>query len=133
MYKNILHKMTHHNRGCFTKVMDDKNKWYFDNCKLIKVFGKNKRIAFQRKGHHVRGVTITEDSFRNLEDVSIIPSFRKEIEKDTCIYNIGSRIQIVKYCMSKDECRCEGGFFNFTPKEWYYFWNTMRPKIMNYL
>lgn len=133
MYENILHKMIHDNHGCFTKMMDGKNKWYFDNCKWIKVFGENKRIAFQRKGHNVRGVTITEDSFRNLEDVSITPTFRREIEKNTWIYNNGNWIQIVKYCTSKDTTRCEGGFFNLTPKEWQYFWNTMRPKIINYL
>ena len=128
MYENILHKMDHS-----AKMMNQRNKWYFDDYKVIKVFGRNKRIAFQRKGRYVRGVTITEESFRNLEDASIMPTFRKEIEKDTYIYNIGNRIQIVKYCLTKDVQRCEGGFFNFTPKEWQYFWNTLRPKIISHL
>lgn len=109
------------------------NKWYFDDYKVIKVLESSRRIAFQRKGRYVRGVTISEDAFRRLTDVTILPTTREEIEKNTFIFNLGGRIQIIKYCYSRDGKRCEGGFFNFTPKEWQYFWITMRPKVTSYL
>ena len=111
----------------------EKNKWYFDDYKVIKVFGKNDRVAFQRKGRYARGVTISKDAFRKLTDVSITPNYRLEIEKNTFIYNLGKRIQLIKYCLMKDMQRCEGGFFNFTEKEWQYFWNTLQPKILAHL
>ena len=115
------------------KARNNVNKWYFDEYKVIKILESSNRIAFQRKGRYVRGVTISEDAFRNLSDVSIVPTSRQEIEKNTYIFNLGSRIQIIKYCFSRDGKRCEGGFFNFTPKEWQYFWISMRPKVINYL
>ena len=107
-------------------------KWYFDNYKVIKMIGVN-RIAFQRKGKYTRGCTITVDGFDKMEDVSIVPSMKMELENNVVLSNQGKFIQLVKYCMTRDGKRCEGGLFNFILKEWQYYWNVLRVKIRKQL
>ena len=55
--------------ACFQIMKNDQrlcNKWYFEDYKLIKVFGVDDRIAFQRKGNkYTRGVSLSKDAFLN--------------------------------------------------------------------
>ena len=112
----------------------DCNKWYFNDYKLIKVFGTNDRIAFHRKGnHYTRGVTLSKDAFLNIIDVTITPGMKVELEPNVFLSNLGKRIQLIKYCLTRDNKRCDGGFFYFTLSEWQYFLNKLRPAIMERL
>ena len=107
----------------------NKSKWYFDDVKCVKLFGRDNRIAFQRKGKYTRGCTITKEAFQAMEDVSLTPNMKLELDENILLINYGNRIHLIKYCMTSDAKRCQGGFFHFTPKEWQYFWKTMRSKI----
>lgn len=123
--------------ACFQIMESDQrlcNKWYFEDCKLIKLFGANDRIAFQRKGNkYVRGVTLSKDAFLKMVDVSITPGMTMELEPNIVLRNLGKRIQMIKYCLTRDMKKCDGGFFYFTLSEWQYFWNKLRPEILERL
>ena len=123
--------------ACFQIVKNDPslhNKWYFNDYKLIKVFGMDDRIAFQRKGNkYRRGVTLSKDAFRKLVDVSIVPGMQLELGPNLILSNLGKRIQLIKYCFTRDMKRCDGGFFYFTLSEWQYFFNKLRPEILERL
>ena len=107
----------------------NKSKWLFEDYKRIKLIGWDNRVAFQRKGKYTRGCTITEKAFESMDDVSLISDMKIELEKNVFLINQGKRIILIKYCMTRDGKQCEGGFFQFTPKEWQYFWTTMYGKI----
>ena len=64
-----------------------------------------------------------------MEDVTIRPGLKIELEPNVMLINQGSRIMLVKYCMTHDQKRCEGGLFNFTVKEWHFFWDTLRKEV----
>ena len=123
--------------ACFQIVKKDRqltNKWYFTDYKLIKVFGKDNRIAFQRKGvHYTRGVTLSKNAFLNMVDVTIVAGMKLELEPNLVLCNLGKRIQLIKYCLTRDMKKCDGGFFYFTLSEWQYFWNKLRPTILERL
>ena len=123
--------------ACFQIMKNDQrlcNKWYFEDYKLIKVFGADDRIAFQRKGNkYTRGVTLSKDAFLKLVDVSITPGMTMELESNLVLRNLGKRIQMIKYCLTRDMKKCDGGFFYFTLSEWQYFWNKLRPEILERL
>lgn len=103
--------------------------WRFHESKSIKIIGKG-RLCFQRKANkYMRSVTITQDGFNKMEDVSLIPGARLELEPNIILINYGTRIHLIKYCLTRDGKRCEGGFFYFTPKEWQTFWNDMYKAI----
>lgn len=106
-------------------------KWSFDPYKVVKIIKASEKVSFQRKGSGVynRGITISKDAFYKMDDVTLTPGLHMELEPNVVIINYGSRISLVKYCMTKDNKRCEGGFFNFTTKEWFYFWNNLRGKV----
>ena len=109
-------------------------KWLFDSYKVIKIFGPTDRIAFQRKhSKYTRGLSISKDAFLKMEDVTITPGMRIELERNVWLSNYGNQIHMVKYCLTRDNKRCDGGFFSFTPKEWAYFWNTLRVAILREL
>ena len=113
-----------------------RNKWYFNDYKVIKVFGKDDRIAFQRKGSkftYTRGVTLSKRAFLNIEDVTITPGMKVELEPNCVLTNLGKRVHLVKYCLTRDKKRCDGGFFYFTLMEWQNFLNKMRPAILECL
>lgn len=123
--------------ACFQITKNDQglcNKWYFEDYKLIKVFGVDDRIAFQRKGNkYTRGVTLSKDAFLKLVDVSISPGMTMELESNVVLRNLGKRIQMIKYCLTRDMKKCDGGFFYLTLSEWQYFWNKLRPEILERL
>ena len=60
-----------------------------------------------------------------MEDITLQPGLKMEQEPDVMLINQGSRIMLVKYCMTYDQKRCEGGLFNFTANEWLYFWKNL--------
>ena len=118
----------------FPSVSENRNKWYFSDYKLIKVFGKDDRIGFQRKGNkYTRGVTLSRDAFHKIEDVTITPGMKMELEPNVVLSNLGKRIQLIKYCLTRDMKKCDGGFFYFTLSEWQYFLNKLRPAILEQL
>ena len=122
--------------ACFqlpSKSDNDRWKWYFDDYKLVKIFGKDHRITFQRKGKYTRGITISKEAFKKMMDVSITPTAQLELEKNVFLKNLGNRIQLIKYCLTRDAKRCEGGFFYFTNKEWQQFVLKLRPQILEAL
>ena len=111
-----------------------RNKWYFRDYKLIKVFGKDNRVAFQCKGTaYTRGVTLSKAAFLKIEDVTIVPGMRLELESNCVLANLGKRIQLIRYCFTRDKVRCHGGFFYFTLPEWQHFLHKIRPAIMERL
>ena len=113
----------------FQSSSTNKSKWFFNDYKRIKLFGRDNRIAFQRKGKYTRGCTITKEAFGAMDDVSLIPNMKIELDKNIFLINQGNRIIMVKYCMTSDGKQCDGGFFPFTSKEWQYFWTKLRAKI----
>ena len=118
------------------KTSVNNGKWCFTDYKVIKILKSGKkhcRISFQRKGKYTRGLSISMDAFYKLEDVSLTPAMRIELEANVWIINHGSQIHLVKYCYTRDNKRCDGGLFIFTPKEWMTFWTKLRPKITRYL
>ena len=112
----------------------NRNKWYFSDYKLIKVFGRDNRISFQRKGtKYSRGVTLSTDAFRKMVDVSITPGMKVELERNCVLRNLGKRIQLIKYCLTRDMQQCDGGFFYFTLTEWQQFLDKLYPAIVDRL
>ena len=88
------------------------NKWYFNDYKVIKVFGADQRIAFRRIGdNYRRGVTLTKDAFRNMVDVTIVPGMKVQLDRNCLFISHGKRIQLIKYCFTRDKKKCDGGFF----------------------
>lgn len=112
------------------RIRIQKNKWLFNDYKQIKIFGKDNRIAFQRKGKYVRGVSISKEALLKMDDVSLTPGMQMELEPNVWLKNYGNGIQLTKYCITHDGKQCNGGFFIFTPKEWQSFWNSYRKEIL---
>ena len=110
-------------------ISDKRFKWAFDDYKVVKIIQTSQRVTFQRKGKYTRGITISKEAFYKMDDVTLTPGLHMELEPNVVLINYGNRISLVKYCMTKDDKRCEGGFFNFTTKEWLYFWNDLRGKL----
>ena len=111
-------------------------KWHFNESKLIKVIkGKKRgyRVAFQCKGKYTRGLSISKDAFLKMEDVTITPGMRMELDSNVWLTNYGKSVHLVKYCQTHDEQKCEGGYFSFTLKQWFYFWTNLRENIIDYL
>ncbi len=117
----------------FARPRIQKGKWLFNDYKQIKIFGKDHRIAFQRKGKYVRGVSISEEALLKMDDVSIEAGMRLQLEANVWLTNYGNCIQITKYCVTHDGKFCSGGFFIFTLAEWTSFWNELRQSILTYL
>lgn len=110
-----------------TRVKELRKELTFGN-KVVKCHDKFLRVIFQRKvGKHVRRLLLSKDAFNKMEDVSLVPNMRIELDKNIFLINLGNRIQLIKYCQSADKKQCDGGFFNFTPKEWQEFWITFHP------
>ena len=108
-------------------------KWNFTDYKIVKVIGATKeRLLFQRKGKYLRGVSISKDAFLKMDDVSIVPGMQIELEPNVWLRNLGNQIHMVKYCITRDKKRCDGGFFVFSPKEWMHFWQKLKPSIHMY-
>ena len=108
-------------------------KWTFNDYKVIKVIGALKdRIAFQRKGKYTRGISISKDAFMKMDDVTITPGMELNLESNVYLRNTGKMVYLIKYCQTSDNKQCEGGFFQFTLKEWMVFWNKMRKCIIDY-
>ena len=99
----------------------------------MKIIGAAKdRVLFQRKGKYLRGVSISKDAFLKMDDVTIVPNMEMELEPNVWLRNLGNQIHLVKYCLTRDNKRCDGGFFVFSPKEWMHFWKKLRPSILTY-
>lgn len=107
-------------------------KWNFNTYKQVKIIKTSNRISFQRKGNYTRGLTISKDAFHNMDDVTITSGRRIQLEPEVWLINHGKEITLVKYCMTHDKKRCEGGYFVFTLKEWNYFWTIIRQHILQY-
>ena len=108
-------------------------KFLLNDYKVVKVIRGN-RIAFQRKcNKYTRGLSISKDGFYKMEDDTITPGMELELESNVYLRNYGKQIYMVKYCMTRDAKRCDGGFFAFTPKEWIYFWTNIRTSLFEYL
>ena len=114
------------------KIYIGNGSWTFDDYKVIKVIARNERIAFQRIGKYVRGLSISKNAFLKMDDVTIVPGTRMELEPNVWLINYGKSINLVKYCVSKDGKQCDGGFFTFTPKEWNHFWTIIRIYVIDY-
>ena len=112
--------------------LTNNGKWFFNDHKVVKV-AKNSHVIFQRKGNkYTRGLGISKDAFFKMEDVTIVPSMRIELEPEVWLINYGRSVHMVKYCLTRDKKRCNGGFFTFTPKEWNYFWTSIRQNIIKH-
>lgn len=110
------------------------SQWKIKSNKFVKVFSGGRKITFQKttnedKNHRSRGVTINENAFHHIEDVSINPTTSIDLDKNIVLKNCDGKIYLVKYCFSRDEKCCNGGLFIFTMEEWFYFWNVIRVKI----
>lgn len=105
-------------------------KWLFNTVKQVKVSRNKQRVLFQRKGNYVRGLSISKEAFLRMEDVTIKPDMRIELEPNVWLINYGTDITLVKYCFTQDKQRCDGGFFKFTPMEWSFFWTHIRKEVM---
>ena len=110
-------------------------KWVFNDYKIVKVIGAAKdRIAFQRKGNkYTRGLSISKDAFMKMEDVTITPGMKIELEPNVFLSHYGKSINLLKVCHSTDSKQCNGGFFSFTLREWQQFWTKMRQDIIAFL
>ena len=73
--------------------------------------------------HQSRGVTISNKAFHHLDDASITPNASITLDENIVLKNCDGKIYLVKYCFSRDKKCCSGGLFQFTMKEWLYFWN----------
>ena len=123
-----------HTINCFVHCDTFKNKmWKINDNKSVKIFGKAQRVIFNRSTTYVRGLSMTKQAFLRMEDVTIMPDTRLELDPQVWLINYGTRIHLVKYCLTHDEKRCNGGFFHFTPKEWMNFWNDIRPRMLEFL
>ena len=107
-------------------------KWLFNDVKQVKVSPNKQRVLFQRKGKYIRGLSISKEAFSRMEDVTIKPGMRIEVETNVWLSNYGKDITLVKYCLTRDNKRCDGGFFQFTPQEWSFYWRHIRKKVMEY-
>ena len=108
-------------------------KWTFSDYKIVKLMGPSKnRLGFQRKGKCTRGLSITKDAFLKMEDVTLTPGGRIALEPNVWLINYGKHVNLIKYCHTKDGLQCNGGLFQFTPKEWMQFWTVMRRSILHY-
>ena len=109
------------------------DKWVFNDYKLIKIIGAAKdRVAFQRKGKYTRGLSISKDAFMKMEDVTITPGMKIEVEPNVFLSHYDKSINLLRLCHSADSKQCNGGFFSFTLKEWQQFWTTIRVAIIGY-
>ena len=110
-------------------------KWFINNFKTIKILNKNGRIAFQRHSIHkyARGLSITKEAFLKMIDVTIVPGDSIELQTNVHLKDYGNEVYLVKHCFSRDDKRCIGGFFTFTPKEWINFWTNIRGSIVECL
>ena len=106
-------------------------KWCFDNYKIVKIIRASERISFQRKSNRYnRGLTISKEAFLNMDDITLTPGRKIELEPNVVLMNdLPKRISLIKYCVTHDGKKCEGGLFNFSLKEWCYFWNKLRGEI----
>ena len=107
--------------------------WTIGDNKTVKIFGKAQRVMFNRSTTYDRGLSMTRQAFLRMTDVTIKPNTRVELDPEVWLINYGTRIHLVKYCLTHDEKRCNGGFFYFTPKEWMNFWTVIRPKMLQIL
>ena len=123
----------------FSKRMRDSAIWNISSNKFIKLFSGGRKVTFQKvttkndTNHQSRGVTISDKIFHHLEDVSIDPSSSVALDKNITLKNCNGKIYLTKYCFSKDDKCCSGGLFIFTMDEWFYFFNTIRWKILEKL
>ena len=110
-------------------------KWFINNFKTIKIVNKNDRVIFQRYSSHkyCRGLSISKDAFLKMTDITIVPGDSLELETNVYLKDYGNQVCLTKYCFSRDNKRCNGGFFSFTPKEWIYFWTNIRGSIVECL
>lgn len=121
--------------SCAKRNAND-GKYLLNDYKVVKVMrrGNNSRIAFQRKcNKYTRGLSISKDGLCKMEDVTITPGMEIELESNVYLKNYGKQIHMVKYCMTRDAKRCDGGFFAFTPGEWIYFWTNIRAPLIEYM
>ena len=81
----------------------------------------------------MRGVTLSKRAFLNMVDVTINPGMKVELEPNCVLSNLGKRVHLVKYCLTQDKKKCEGGFFYFTLTEWQHFLKKLRPAILERL
>lgn len=94
-----------------------------DSNRVIKMKTRPNQIIFERKqGKYFRRLLLTPESYNKMEDVSLMPNMRVDLDRNISLINFGNRIQLIKYCTSGDGKRCEGGFFTFTLNEWQTFW-----------
>lgn len=121
-----------HKINCFVHLLKH-IMWEISDNKSVKIFGKACRVIFNRVTNSVRGLSMSRQAFLRMEDVTIAPDSRLELDPEVWLINYGTRIHLVKYCLTHDEKRCNGGFFHFTPKEWTTFWNVIRPKMLEFL
>lgn len=109
--------------------------WQINNIKHVKINRKG-RIAFQydtglSTRPLQRGLSISKEAFYKMEDVTITPDMKTELEANVFLKNYGRSILLIKYCTSRDGVQCQGGIFTFTPSEWLFFWNNIRNKVLN--
>lgn len=114
--------------------MDGTKQWIIGENKYVRIFGPTKKITFQKKTtngdhyHRSRGVTITQNDFNKMEDVTIVPGNSVKLNGNVYLQHYGSSVKLTRHCFSDNKC-CDGGFFLFTEAEWQYFWNVLRLKI----
>ena len=103
-------------------------EWTIAKNKCVKISSSQLKIHFTHRNARGRnhGLTISKEAFLKMEDVTITPGFRLMLEPRVFLSNYGRDIKLTKYCYSRDNQCCDGGFFLFTEEEWQTFWTKGR-------
>lgn len=115
----------------------NRNQWAVGDSATVKVWPRSQTITFLRKirggraAPH-RGIRISKAALEAMEDVSLIPSHTIILEKNVELDYFARAIKLVRYCVSKDGHRCDGGFVIFSEQDWQSFWNNIRPAILDF-
>ena len=108
-------------------------EWPISNKKAVTIRGSGHRVVFKWIGKYNRYVSVSREVFDAMDDVSITSGMRLKLNNNVELVNYGTVIRLIKFCTSRDGKQCEGGFLNFSPSEWQYFWIELRPKIYSWM
>lgn len=108
--------------------------WRLNDKQSICMWHNSQKVSFQRKvkgGRRTdyRSLRITRKAFEKMEDVTILPGRSILLDDNLELVYHGKRVKLTRYCMSRDQRRCDGQFFIFTEQDWQSFWNEIRPAI----
>ena len=114
--------------------LTNEGKWICDDYKVLTAVN-NSHVIFHLKGDKYRqsAISISKDAFFKMEDVSIVPGMRNVLEPQLWIESFGKFVRMVKLYLNRETMEwCNDEQFAFTPKEWNYFWTSVRPNIIKH-